>query len=71
LKEQRGDASLEGGGGSGQGLGFDQLQSNLTNFFLCVAWHNFLETARQNKGQTVNVADCVSLPAYHRAIEQP
>lgn len=70
IKEQRGNASLRGGGGSGQVLEFDQLQNNLLDVYLCMAVLKFLETARQNKRQNVNAADCVSLPAYRRDIEQ-
>jgi len=69
FKEQRCDSSLGGGGGSGQVLEFDQLQNNLIYVYLCMVTLKFLETARQNKGQTVNAADCVSLPAYRRDIE--
>jgi hypothetical protein len=43
--EHRDDASLGGGGGRHQGLGFDQLQNNIIDGYLYMTMLKFLETA--------------------------
>jgi len=51
FREQRGDSSLGGGGGSGQVLEFDQLQNNLIDDYLCMATLKFWKLRGRIKGR--------------------